>query len=95
MTCPHCGKEMQPDQVFCEHCGKERLLVPVYEPEIEESVAASMNGIIDDLGGHPSEQTHTQLNQQNIQTENHSNQDKHPDSSKKQLLKRIIMRSGS
>ena len=40
MTCPHCGKEMQPDQVFCEHCGKERLLVPVYEPEIEESVAA-------------------------------------------------------
>lgn len=88
MTCPHCGKEMQPDQVFCEHCGKERLLVPVYEPEIEESVAASMNGIIDDLGGHPSEQTHTQLNQQNIQTENHSNQDKHPDSSKKTAVKK-------
>ena len=88
MTCPHCGKEMLPDQVFCEHCGKERLLVPVYEPEIEESVAASMNGIIDDLGGHPSEQTHTQLNQQNIKNEKHSNQDRHPDSSGKTAAKK-------
>lgn len=50
MTCPHCGKEMKAEQVFCENCGKERLLVPVYEPEIEESVAETMSNIVDDIG---------------------------------------------
>lgn len=49
MKCPHCGSDMQPDQVFCEKCGKERLLVPVFEPEIEDSVAESMSTIIRDL----------------------------------------------
>ena len=59
MKCPHCGGEMLPEQVFCEHCGKERLLVPVYEPEIEESVAESMHNIMDDLGGNTPNQNHT------------------------------------
>ena len=62
MKCPHCGGEMLPEQVFCEHCGKERLLVPVYEPEIEESVAESMHNIMDDLGGNTPNQNHTKEN---------------------------------
>lgn len=62
MTCPHCGGEMLPEQVFCEHCGKERLLVPVYEPEIEESVAESMHNIMDDLGEDTPNQNNTKVN---------------------------------
>ena len=65
MKCPHCGGEMLPEQVFCEHCGKERLLVPVYEPEIEESVAESMHNIMDDLGGNTPNQNHTKENTSN------------------------------
>lgn len=65
MTCPHCGGEMLPEQVFCEHCGKERLLVPVYEPEIEESVAESMHNIMDDLGEDTPNQNHTKVNTPN------------------------------
>lgn len=64
MTCPHCGEEMQLEQVFCEHCGKERLLVPVYEPEIEESVAESMNNIIDVLGSDSLKDNHTDLKEE-------------------------------
>ena len=54
MKCPHCGSDMQPEQVFCEKCGKERLLVPVFEPEIEDSVAESMSTIVQELS--PEEQ---------------------------------------
>ncbi len=54
MKCPHCGSDMQPEQVFCEKCGKERLLVPVFEPEIEDSVAESMSTIVQELS--PDEQ---------------------------------------
>lgn len=67
MTCPHCGEEMLAEQVFCEKCGKERLLVPVYEPEIEESVAESMNGIIDELGGTISQNNQTENEKQNTE----------------------------
>lgn len=49
MKCPHCGSDMLQEQVFCEKCGKERLLVPVFEPEIEDSVAASMSNIVQEL----------------------------------------------
>ena len=49
MKCPHCGEDMRQDQIFCEKCGKERLLVPVFEPEIEERVAESMSTIAQEL----------------------------------------------
>lgn len=55
MKCPHCGSDMRQDQVFCENCGKERLLVPVFEPEIEDSVAESMSTIVQELS--PDEQS--------------------------------------
>lgn len=62
MKCPHCGSEMRQEQIFCEKCGKERLLVPVFEPEIEDSVAESMSTIAQELspdehaGGNKEEQ---------------------------------------
>ena len=49
MKCPHCGSEMKNEQVFCEVCGKERLLVPVFEPEIEETVEQSMSDIVKEI----------------------------------------------
>ncbi len=49
MKCSHCGSDMLKEQVFCEKCGKERLLVPVFEPEIEDSVAESMSNIVQEL----------------------------------------------
>lgn len=49
MKCSHCGSDMLKELVFCEKCGKERLLVPVFEPEIEDSVAESMSNIVQEL----------------------------------------------
>ncbi len=40
---------MKPEQVFCESCGKERLLVPVFEPEIEMTVEQSMSDIVKEI----------------------------------------------
>ena len=65
MKCPHCGSDMKPEQVFCEHCGKERLLVPVFEPEIEDSVAESMSTIVQELS--PEETAEGQTDQLNIE----------------------------
>lgn len=47
MECPFCGGQMKEGQVFCEHCGKEMQFVPVFEPEIEESIRESLSGLID------------------------------------------------
>lgn len=49
MKCPYCGNEMRQDQVFCENCGKERLIVPVFDPKIEDSVAESMSTIAQEI----------------------------------------------
>ncbi|MCH5280168.1 MAG: chitobiase/beta-hexosaminidase C-terminal domain-containing protein [Lachnospiraceae bacterium] len=65
MKCPHCGSDMKPEQVFCEHCGKERLLVPVFEPEIEDSVAESMSTIVQELS--PEETAEGQTDQLNTE----------------------------
>lgn len=67
MKCPHCGEDMRQDQIFCEKCGKERLLVPVFEPEIEERVAESMSTIVQELA--PDEHADENENEQsNIET---------------------------
>lgn len=47
MECPFCGGQMKEGQVFCEHCGKEMQFVPVFEPEIEESIRESLSGLVD------------------------------------------------
>lgn len=49
MVCPHCNATMRPDQVFCEKCGKEKLLVPLYEAEIEDSVAETMQDVVSEI----------------------------------------------
>lgn len=75
MKCPHCGSYMQQDQVFCENCGKERLLVPVFEPEIEDSVAESMSTIVQELS--PEEQSNNDAADQGVLEETNDKQRHH------------------
>ena len=32
MTCPNCGEELAPGQLYCEKCGQEIQIVPDYDP---------------------------------------------------------------
>lgn len=83
MKCPHCGSDMHPDQVFCEVCGKERLLVPVFEPEIEDSVAESMSTIVqelspdDDQGENTEKKSDMDGTEERSATEDHIKQEHH------------------
>ena len=49
MKCPYCGAPMKEDQIFCEKCGKERLLVPVYDAEVDAKLESTISSIADDL----------------------------------------------
>ena len=50
MNCPKCGKELVDGHLYCEACGQEINLVPEFEAEVEDSMAESIKGIIDDAG---------------------------------------------
>ncbi|MBQ8816806.1 MAG: chitobiase/beta-hexosaminidase C-terminal domain-containing protein [Lachnospiraceae bacterium] len=47
MKCPNCGKELLDGHMYCEVCGGEINLVPEFEAEVEESMAVSIQGILD------------------------------------------------
>ncbi len=47
MKCPNCGKELLDGHMYCEACGGEINLVPEFEAEVEESMAVSIQGILD------------------------------------------------
>lgn len=47
MDCPVCGKPLKEGRVFCEHCGKEIQIVPVFEPEIEDSITKSLGKVLE------------------------------------------------
>lgn len=49
MICPKCGKELLEGHLYCEECGGEIKLVPDFEPEIESSMAESIQHIIEDV----------------------------------------------
>ena len=48
MNCPKCGKELVDGHLYCEACGQEINLVPEFEAEVEDSMAESIRGIIDE-----------------------------------------------
>ncbi|MCR4690837.1 MAG: chitobiase/beta-hexosaminidase C-terminal domain-containing protein [Lachnospiraceae bacterium] len=49
ITCPHCGKPMPEEALFCESCGKERQLVPDYEAEVNQSMDETISTIAVEL----------------------------------------------
>lgn len=49
MNCPFCNAKMKDGQVFCEKCGNEIHLVPLFEPEVEETMRSSIYGMMEGL----------------------------------------------
>lgn len=47
MNCPKCGEELEDGKLYCEKCGEEILIVPEFEPEIENSIQESLNIMVD------------------------------------------------
>ena len=42
MICPSCGSEIEEGNLYCGICGEEIHFVPVFEPEIEQSITDSL-----------------------------------------------------
>lgn len=49
MKCPKCGATMKEGQLYCERCGEEIRIVPEFEPEIENSIRATLSGVADEI----------------------------------------------
>lgn len=49
MKCPKCGKTMKEGQLYCEHCGEEIRIVPEFEPELENSIRATLSGVATEI----------------------------------------------
>lgn len=49
MKCPFCDADMKDGQVFCESCGKEIHLVPLYEPNVEETMQSTINDMVEGM----------------------------------------------
>ncbi|RKJ39350.1 zinc-ribbon domain-containing protein [bacterium 1XD42-8] len=46
MVCPKCGTEIREGHLYCESCGYEIQIVPEFEPELEDSLHAAMQGMV-------------------------------------------------
>ncbi len=55
MKCPSCGKEIIDGHMYCEDCGAEINLVPEFEAKVEQSIAESIQGILDKVEDEESE----------------------------------------
>lgn len=49
MICPKCGNEMKPGLLYCETCGEEIMIVPDFDPEIENSIREILTNVADDM----------------------------------------------
>lgn len=49
MKCPNCGAQMKEGQMYCEHCGNEIHIVPDFEPEIENSIHATLSNVATEI----------------------------------------------
>lgn len=49
MKCPKCGETMKEGQLYCEHCGEEIKIVPEFEPEIENSIRATLSDVASEI----------------------------------------------
>ncbi|MCD8379389.1 MAG: chitobiase/beta-hexosaminidase C-terminal domain-containing protein [Lachnospiraceae bacterium] len=48
MNCPKCGRPLKEGMLYCEHCGGEVNLVSEFDAQVEESIAAGMQTVLDD-----------------------------------------------
>lgn len=49
MKCPNCGADMKEGDLYCEKCGKEIQIVPEFEPEIENSIHATLSNVATEI----------------------------------------------
>ena len=49
MICPNCGFEMKDEDLYCENCGQEIHIVPLFEPEIEQSITDNLSNILSNI----------------------------------------------
>ena len=49
MKCPNCGTEMADGVLYCEHCGEDIHMVPDFEPELEQDIELTINGMLEDI----------------------------------------------
>ncbi len=47
MICPNCNTEIPKDHLYCEKCGTEIQIVPIFEPELEESIHETLSSVAD------------------------------------------------
>lgn len=50
MKCPNCGAEMADGTLYCEHCGEDIHIVPDFEPELENDMAKTISGMLENIG---------------------------------------------
>lgn len=69
MKCPFCDEPLKEGMVFCEKCGNEIHLVPLFDPEVEDTIRTSMDNMVDEMNSdnHTSKETDTK------QTKNYTN----------------------
>ncbi len=48
MNCPKCGRPLKEGMLYCEHCGGEVNLVPEFDAQVEDSIAAGMQTVLND-----------------------------------------------
>ncbi len=49
MKCPKCKQELKEGQLYCENCGEEIKMVPVFDPEIENSIEETLLNVAEDI----------------------------------------------
>lgn len=88
MKCPFCNADMKDGQVFCEACGKEIHLVPLFDPEMEETIQASMSGIVEEFKEDSSHKPSVSENSETVITESDTEE---PKSRKKSFFSYISL----
>lgn len=84
MKCPKCGAAMKDDQLYCEHCGEEIRIVPEFEPEIENSIRATLSDVATEITSRP-QKMEDSLGKRRKPSKNRKRSGKEPASGKRKI----------
>lgn len=72
MVCPKCGNELADGNMYCEKCGEEIMIVPDFEPEIENSMIDALSDVVDHIEAENQAETEVLDELKNLTSDNHS-----------------------